>query len=352
MADPPAPENPQAQAQAQAIPQAQAQNQPQVIHQHVNWCHFKPEFSDKPEEDVEAHLLRTNDWMLTHDFAEEQKTQRFRLTLIGEARLWYESIAHNDDGWPALQDHFRCQYSRVGGTPEQLCHQWRTLNYDESADTIDSYVIKLRQLAALLGYGELQMLETFKNTVPGKIYWALFPINNFREAIDTAKRVMAKEGLDKQRMGQSSVSPFIKVSSNIANSQRREDKRAVTFDAADMRDKQSDSIDRLSSLVSKLNMTMEKREYSQYKPKVYQGRNCSRHRQDSYQSRNHSWSKDRRNYHQNRYRPNYRDRDRSRNRYNHDSRQCHYRSNERRGNYQPNNRQGRYRPNDNYGDYR
>ena len=42
----------------------------QVVQQqlHMNWSHFKPEFSGKPDEDVEVHLLRTNDWMTTHDF--------------------------------------------------------------------------------------------------------------------------------------------------------------------------------------------------------------------------------------------------------------------------------------------
>ena len=58
----------------------------QVIQQqlHMNWSHFKPEFSGKPDEDVEVHLLRTNDWMATHDFPEAVKVQRFCLTLVGE----------------------------------------------------------------------------------------------------------------------------------------------------------------------------------------------------------------------------------------------------------------------------
>ena len=43
---------------------------------HMNWLHFKPEFSGKPDEDVEAHLLKTNDWMTTHDFPEAVKVQR------------------------------------------------------------------------------------------------------------------------------------------------------------------------------------------------------------------------------------------------------------------------------------
>ena len=53
---------------------------------HMNWSHFTPEFSGKPEEDFEAHLLQTNDWMTTHDFPEAVKVQRFCLTLGGEAR--------------------------------------------------------------------------------------------------------------------------------------------------------------------------------------------------------------------------------------------------------------------------
>ena len=51
--------------------QAPAQQVVQQIRMH--WSHFKPEFSGKPDEDVEVHLLRTNDWMTTHDFPEAVK---------------------------------------------------------------------------------------------------------------------------------------------------------------------------------------------------------------------------------------------------------------------------------------
>ena len=46
---------------AQQPPQQALQpQQAQQVHMHMNWSHFKPEYSDKPEEDVETHLLRTN----------------------------------------------------------------------------------------------------------------------------------------------------------------------------------------------------------------------------------------------------------------------------------------------------
>ena len=55
----------------------------------LNWSHFKPKYAGKPEEDAEAHLLRMNDWMNTHNFWDRVKVQRFCLTYVGEARLWY-----------------------------------------------------------------------------------------------------------------------------------------------------------------------------------------------------------------------------------------------------------------------
>ena len=39
----------------------------------LNWSHFKPEFSGKPEEDAEAHLLAMNDWIDRHQFQEGVK---------------------------------------------------------------------------------------------------------------------------------------------------------------------------------------------------------------------------------------------------------------------------------------
>ena len=60
--------------------------------QQLNWPHFKPEFTSKPDEDAEAHLLNTNDWMDTNAFPEGVKVQRICLTLVGKAKLWYESL--------------------------------------------------------------------------------------------------------------------------------------------------------------------------------------------------------------------------------------------------------------------
>ena len=136
----------------------------QIIYQ--NWIGKKPEFSGKPEDDAESHLLSTRDWMEAHNFPEGDKVRCFCVMLIGEVRLWYELLAPLDDNWPALQNKFRWQYSKIDNTPDKLFHTWRTFKFDENMDTIDSYVLRMSQVAAMLNYGEMQILENFKNTLP------------------------------------------------------------------------------------------------------------------------------------------------------------------------------------------
>ena len=64
---------------------------------------------------------------------------------------------------------------------------WRSFHYDENLEMPDTYVTRISQVGRLLGYEDLQVLKVFKNTVPNKLYWVLFPINNLREVVETAK---------------------------------------------------------------------------------------------------------------------------------------------------------------------
>ena len=57
--------------------------------------------------------------------------------------------------------------------------------------------MQIRQVATPLGYGEPQVLKVFKNMLPTKLYWILFPIIDLRQAVESAKRILTKEKLDK-----------------------------------------------------------------------------------------------------------------------------------------------------------
>ena len=272
---------------AAALNQRQGQEQPQPQdavrqrHIHLNWSNFKPEFSGKPEEDAEAHLLHSNDWMDTYHFNEDIKVQRFCLTLLGEARLWYHSLEPLGEAtWAQLQNLFRQRYLKLGITQEQLFHAWRSFTFDENTETIDSYVIRIRQVANLLGYGDPQILEVFKNTLSTKLYWILFPIEDLRQAVDMAKRILTKEKLDKQLTGQISTSPFMSV--------REGTDRRVSFNT---RDELGDKIDKLTVVMSKL-AVKDSHERKPFKPQIYISRGQNRsHGQGEYQARSDNGSR-------------------------------------------------------------
>ena len=139
-----------------------------------------------------------------------------------------------------------------------MFHVWRSFYYDENTETVDTYVNRIGQVVAMLGYGEPQILEVFKNTIPNRLYWILFPIDNLRVAVETAKRVLTKEKIDRQMSGQSSTTPFMKASSENNYSSMKSCKKGVAFDAMETIERNSDSIHKLASLVSKINIKMDK----------------------------------------------------------------------------------------------
>ena len=108
-----------------------------------------------------------------------------------------------------LQNLFTQQYSKIGNTTEQLFH--------------------------------VQIIEVFKNTLPTKLYWILFPIEDLRKVVETAKRILTKEKLDRQLTRQTLVTPFMSI--------RDGHYRKISFDA---KEELCDKIDKLLVMVGKL----------------------------------------------------------------------------------------------------
>ena len=101
-----------------------------------------------------------------------------------------------------------------------------------------------------------------------------------------------KEKLDRQLTGQSST-PFMRASSIDNYSVLTSNKRGVTFDAMETLERNNNCIDKLTSLVSAMKMTIDKKQ-SPYKPKIYQGRSRNQNRnQQNFTPRNRSFSRDR-----------------------------------------------------------
>ena len=149
----------------------------------------------------------------------------------------------------------------------------------------------IRKVATLLGYGEPQILEVFKNLLPTELYWVLFPIEDWRQVVETVQRILTKEKIDRQLAGKSSSTPFMSIKGSYNN-------KKVTFDTQDGLE---DKIDRLRVMMSKL-VAKNDGTKIQFKPYIYQSKGRGQTR-NFYNKCNY----DQRNY-QNRYRLNSGDR--------------------------------------------
>ena len=131
----------------------------------------------------------------------------------------------------------------------------------------------IRQVAILLGYEELQIPEVFNNALPTKLYWTLFPIEDLRQAVETAKRILSKEKLDKQLTGQASTSPFMSI--------REETEREVSSNA---RDELGDKIDKLTAIMGRL-AVKDSNDKRPFKPQIHKSRDYN----PQGQNRNYDW---------------------------------------------------------------
>ena len=130
----------------------------------------------------------------------------------------------------------------------------------------------------------------------------MFPIEDLRQAVDTAKGILTKEKLDKKLTAQTSTSPFMSV--------REGTDRRVSFNT---RDELGAKIDKLTVVMSKL-AAKDSHERKPFKPQIYKSRGQSRsYGQGGYQARsdngNRGYSANnslRQNFRGNRFRGNFR----------------------------------------------
>ena len=111
-------------------------------------------------------------------------------------------------------------------------------------------MIRIKQVSRLLGYGDPQVLEVFKNTVPNWLYWVLFAIDNLHDAVETAKRFLTKVKIDRQMTGQNST-PFMRMI--------EKKRKSVSFDANDVLEKTNENMEKMTALMDKMYIKLEQK---------------------------------------------------------------------------------------------
>ena len=95
--------------------------------------------------------------------------------------------------------------------------------------------------------------------VPNRLYWVLFSIDNLCDAVETAKRFLTKEKIDRQMTGQSST-PFMRLSDKK--------RKSVTFETKEALERTSENMERMTALMDKMYIKLEQKDVP-YKLQIY-----------------------------------------------------------------------------------
>ena len=95
------------------------------------------------------------------------------------------------------------------------------------------------------------------------MYWVVFPIEDLRQAVKTARRILTKEKINRQLAVQSSSTPFVNIWDGYNSG-----KEIVSFDTKDRLD---DKLDKITSVITKL-IAQGSSQNRPLKPKNYQGK--------------------------------------------------------------------------------
>ena len=107
--------------------------------------------------------------------------------------------------------------------------------------------------------GNPQILEAFNNTLPTKLYWILFPIEDLSSGRDSKKNIDKRK--IRQLTGHTSSSPFMSI-------REGQNSRRVLFDT---REELGDKIDKLAVKIGKL-AAKDSGRTRQFKPQIHQSR--------------------------------------------------------------------------------
>ncbi len=122
-----------------------------------------PQFSGKKGEKPEDHCLKAEDWFAHFSIVDgneaDQMVQKFRETLVGKPRQWFNSVNPLPATWAGengLKVQFNTRWSLKGKTEDALYAEWQHLAFDPAKDDIEDFINDVQDIANQLGYPQRQ----------------------------------------------------------------------------------------------------------------------------------------------------------------------------------------------------
>ena len=215
-------------------------------------------FKGLPGERPEAHLLRANDWMDTHNILPVNKPANFKHTLDHLAREWYDLLTF-PIAWDNLQQRFSQYFSTQARSIKHLHDKWRNFSFTPGQDDIEAYIRDVKEAAHQLNYNDEAVLHFIKATMPSEIYGTLYNQHDLNTVITMVKDIYAEkpEPANPPTTTGGAAAPFTLIKAPNGSSKKVRFQEGETL---------SDRIDKLTETLYRMDMEGKptKRPYKPY----------------------------------------------------------------------------------------
>ena len=242
---------------------------------------------------------------------------KFKTSLKGKPRLWYEmQYSTSDDEPKTVQEYkkmlslFTTEHNPIGSTIEQQTMAWKNMKWDPTTERLDDFVYRFRRVAQEIGYNADQQLTFFRCSVPPHLYFYLKDATTLKEAMENIKRVCALGGVSVQgppakvEKNSSPTVPFMFMNDR----QERQPLKTVSFKEESSQEKVNESILKLTQMMERQFQLAQKQDSDSRSRSRRRERRDSRDRRPRSYDRSSSYDRSK-----SRERSNSRDRSRDRN---------------------------------------
>ena len=185
---------------------------------------------------------------------------KFKTSLKGKPRLWYEmQYANSDDEPKTVQQYkkmlslFTTEHNPIGSTIEQQTMAWKNMKWDPTKERLDDFVYRFRRVAQEIGYNADQQLTFFRCSVPPYMYFYLKDATTLKDTMVNIKRACALGGVSVQgtpAQVETNVTPTVPFM--IMNDrQERQPLKTVSFKEESSQDKVNESILKLTQMMER-----------------------------------------------------------------------------------------------------
>lgn len=146
-------------------PAVDQQNQVNMAQQLRASDYLPARYNGENIDEAPAHILSFTDYAELHTLNDAQKIQKFKITLSGAARLWYEGKAFAD--FDDLKDQFLAYFS-AAHTRESAVAAFRSCSLKLS-ETAEQYRQRVERFADRLGYNAEMVKDQFLAGLPSEV---------------------------------------------------------------------------------------------------------------------------------------------------------------------------------------